>query len=100
MILLKFWILFLKETILNSISSETSNEKFCQLAFVVLFGLSFHSKNGKIIQNDVKSHPALKALILLSPGFIFGRFSAIKTKSTWQNLEFLGKKLEFFEEFG
>ena len=30
----------------------------------------------------------------------FGRFSAIKTKSTWQNLEFLGKKLEFFEEFG
>ena len=26
----------------------------------------------------------------------FGRFSAIKTKSAWQNLEFSGKKLEFF----
>ena len=26
----------------------------------------------------------------------FGRFSAIKTKSTWQNLEFFGKMLEFF----
>ena len=36
---------------------------------------------------------------LPTSGFIFGRFSAIKTKSIWQNLEFLGEKLEFFEEF-
>jgi len=31
-----------------------------------------------------------------SAGFIFGRFSAIKTKSTWQNIEFFRKILEFF----
>ena len=27
---------------------------------------------------------------------VFGRFSAVKTKSSWQNLEFFRKFLEFF----
>jgi len=33
---------------------------------------------------------------LCNQALFFGRFSAIKTKSTWENLEFLGKILEFF----
>ena len=51
-------------------------------------------------KEDESREMAPEALCSHLSGFIFGRFSAIKTKSTWQNLDFLGEKLEFFEEFG
>ena len=40
-----------------------------------------------------------KCLSWIKISGFFGHFLAIKTKSTWQNLEFLGEKLEFFEKF-
>ena len=52
-----------------------------------------------VYTNETRTITRQVNILNISTGFIFGRFSAIKTKSTWQNLEFLGKKLEFFEEF-
>ena len=35
---------------------------------------------------------------LVNGGLFFGHFSAIKTKSSWQNLEFFDNFLEFFRK--
>ena len=36
------------------------------------------------------------ATVVNTPGLFLGRFSVIKTKSSWQNLEFVDNFLEFF----
>ena len=36
--------------------------------------------------------------VATTPGLFFGRFSALKTKSSWQNLQFVDNFLEFFSE--
>ena len=96
--LVPFFVHFELGKLSKLLSAITALEGLLQFQFFPMH-LSHVLLQLELVLADVKTF-GTRDLIDTLIRLFFGRFSAIKTKSTWQNLEFWGEeKLEFFEEF-